>query len=210
MKQITWKTIKKKISWLKPTPKNYKIAVEDGSARVDKSLEKYGFAGSMIANVDGTLINGNRRTEKLKKKHGNNYMVEVSIPSRKLTPKEVQEFAAIFDFARAGETDLAEIKKDYGTTAGFFKVWGIHMPKTAVDNLKELEKATINPRIDGGKPTKKEEQSVSKPLTLMFVGKENEQFITMAEKLYPIFKTDNVTDLSFKALQSLCKQHKIK
>jgi hypothetical protein len=104
---------------------------------------------------------------------------------------------------------LAEIKKDYGTTQGFFKAWGISMPKSAVDNLKELEKATIKPNnVKEGK--KVIIQSVNKPLTLIFVSDEHDEFISIGESLYPLFKTDNITDLSLNVFRYVKKNYKPK
>ena len=198
MKQITWTTVYKPVNWFKPTPINYKLAVDDGSERLNTSMQKFGFAGSLIANLDGTIINGNSRHKKLKAQ--GETKIKVDVPSRKLTPKEVQEFAAIFDFARAGEVDLAGIKKDYGTTKGFFKMWGLDMPSEAIKNINELEKAKIKPNGKG--PAKKQIEPVtSKPLTLVFSSIEHGEFISIAESMYEKFKTDNITDLALKVFR---------
>lgn len=205
MKNITWKTYVKPLTWLKPTPINYKLAVDDGSERLNQSMKKFGFAGSLIANLDGTIINGNSRKAKLLKE--GNKTCEVSLPSRKLTPKETQGFAAIFDFARAGEVDLASIKKDFGTTKGFLEMYGLDMPAAAVKNLQELEKAKINSNAKRSSKAKAE-VIVSKPLTLVFTASEHAEFIAIAESLYSTFKCDNITDFLMKLVKQAKKTYR--
>lgn len=85
IQKITWKTIDIAISKIKPTPNNFKIKTEDGSARFNTSVDNYGLAGSVILNSDYTLIDGNTRWEKAKSLGMKT--IAASMPSRKLAPK---------------------------------------------------------------------------------------------------------------------------
>jgi hypothetical protein len=200
MKKITWKSIDKyPVAKIKPTPNNYKLKTEDGTKRLHHSIDKYGRAGQVILNLDGTLINGNSRVEKAKA-DGDKY-ISASVPNRMLTKKEFTEFSALFDAAVAGEVDMLRIKDELGTTAGFFKEWGFELPKQALNKLAELEanEAVVNPTANRKLP--KELQALDqRPISLLFSRDEAEQYITIAESLYKKYKVDNVTDLSMKLM----------
>lgn len=202
-KQIKWKAVEVLISKIKPTPNNFKLKTEDGLARFKHSVESYGLAGVVILNTDYTLIDGNTRVEKAKEL--GEKKIWASIPDRKLTPKEFTEFAAMYDFAKAGEVDIERIKDELGTTESFFKSWGVDIPMKAQEKLKELEQQKIVGRV------KKEEQFKElnyRPITLSFTNTESDEYIKLAESLYKHFQTDNVTDLSLKLIKYVRKQIK--
>lgn len=202
-KQIKWKAVEVLISKIKPTPNNFKLKTEDGLARFKHSVESYGLAGVVILNTDYTLIDGNTRVEKAKEL--GEKKIWASIPDRKLTPKEFTEFAAMYDFAKAGEVDIERIKDELGTTESFFKSWGVDIPMKAQEKLKELEQQKIVSRV------KKEEQFKElnyRPITLSFTNAESDEYIKLAESLYKHFQTDNVTDLSLKLIKYVRKQIK--
>lgn len=202
---ITWKVIEVPISKIKPTPGNFKLKTEDGSARFKTSVENYGLAGSVIINTDYTLIDGNTRLEKAKEMGMKK--IFASMPSRKLTAKEFTEFAAMYDMARAGEVDIKRIKDELGTTEAFFKKWGIEMPKVALNKLAELElqEKVIN-------PTKKRDTSIqvaaTRQLTLIYTAEEADRLIALAESLYPKLKVDNLSDAVLKLFTNAKKFYK--
>ncbi len=201
-----WKTISIPVNKINPTPENYKLKTDEGQDRFDKSVDLYGRAGAVIVNAkekDGsyTLINGNTNVDKAKEL-GEKY-IDASVPNKKLSPKEFKEFAAMFDAIRAGEVDVLRIKEEIGTTADFFKRWNWEPPTKVLKNLAQLEKAQI---IPNGKKAKKEvEEAQTRPITLLFVADESEEYIRLAESLYTRFKADNVTDLSLKVLRYVKK-----
>lgn len=196
-KIITWKNIQVEVSKIKPTPNNFKLKTEDGTARFKTSVKDYGLAGSVILNADFTLIDGNTRVEEAKERGIKK--VWASMPDRKLTPKEFNEFSAMYDMARAGEVDVLRIKQELGTTDNFFKKWGFELPKASLDKLAQLEanEAVVNPtssrKIDAKEITLRQ-------ITLLFTVKEAEEYIRIAESLYSKFKVDNITDLSMKLM----------
>jgi hypothetical protein len=206
MKKISWSNKLVEVSKIKPTPNNYKLKTEDGTARFNTSTEKFGLAGSVILNADFTLIDGNTRWEKAKELKQKK--IWASMPDRKLTPKEFVEFSAMYDMARAGEVDLFRIKEELGTTDAFFKTWGFELPKNALSKLAEMEKneAVINPTREANKALEKE--IATSRITLLFTPAEAAEFIKLAESLYSKFKVDNVTDLSLKVLKYVKKSIK--
>lgn len=197
MKGITWKVVRVPVSKIKPTPNNYKLKTEDGTARFNTSIKKYGLAGAVILNADFTLIDGNTRWEKAKELKEKT--IDASMPSRKLTPKEFQEFSAMYDMARAGEVDVLRIKEELGTSKDFFKTWGFELPKTALNKLAELEanEAVVNPTASR-KIAPEAREIPLRQVNLLFTAEEAEKFLNAAESIYQKFKVDNVTDLCMK------------
>jgi len=209
LKPIEWKTIRVRAKTIKPTPNNFKLKTQEGLARLDTSLERYGMAGSLILNKDLTLINGNSRWEKALKT--NVEWLECSVPDRMLTAKEFTEFAAMFDFAVAGEVDILRIKEELGTTDSFFKAWGLPVPsKTAISKLAELEakEGVINPTQAKAKAGPKE--IATSRITLLFLKDEYDEYLHLAESLYSHFKVDNVTDLSLAIIRRIAKELNVK
>lgn len=196
MKTIHWKSVEVELSKIKPTPSNYKIKTDEGLARFQHSATTYGIAGTVILNLDYTLIDGNTRFEDAKSKGYKK--INASIPSRLLTPKEFKEFAAMYDYARAGEVDLMRIKKEIGTTKSFFKEWGLGDIPGVMENLAALDKADGKIVAAKAGVQKPDNQVVTRPVTLLFTSNENETFIAKAEALYSKYKVDNVTDLVYK------------
>lgn len=204
VKTIKWKAIEVEVSKIKPTPNNFKLKTEDGTARFKTSVESYGLAGTVILNSDFTLIHGNTRVDKAKEL--GQKKIWASMPDRKLTLKEFTEFAAMYDMARAGEVDILRIKEELGTTDSFFKKWGMDVPEVALAKLAEMEEkeAVVNPT--GSRKIAEEAKEIPlRPITLLFTAEEAKRYLEMAELLYKIFKVDNVTDLSMKVLEFVKK-----
>jgi hypothetical protein len=201
---ITWKVRSVPISKIKPTPNNFKLKTEVGLGRFRHSMQKYGLAGAVILNADFTLIDGNSRIDEAKE-YGIK-AVDASLPSRKLTPKEFNEFAAMYDFARAGEVDVLRIQEELGTSKDFFKAWGMEMPEKALSKLAEMEKndKVVNP-TQARKIDEKQREIATSRIALSFTPEEANEYIRLAESLYARFKVDNVTDLSLKVLRYVKK-----
>jgi hypothetical protein len=206
MKTIKWKTVSVELSKIKPTPNNFKLKTEDGTARFKESVKSYGLAGAVILNADFTLIDGNTRVQQAKEMGLKK--IDASMPDRKLTPKEFTEFAAMYDMARAGEVDILRIKDELGTSKDFFKKWGFDIPEKQLAQIGKLDEAAITPKQKVEQFKKAEEESTR--VTLLFNSKEAEEYIKLCEAMYKHFKVDNVTDLSLAALRSIKKQLKIK
>lgn len=124
-KQITWEPKKVKVKDLIDNPKNPKILNEKGRSRLQKTLAKYGLAGTIICNTDLTIIDGHSRRKELE--DGGQQEVWVSVPSRKLTDKEYKEFNAVIDLARAGDPDTMMIEEIIGEEA--MDEWDIQTSK---------------------------------------------------------------------------------
>lgn len=164
-KTISWKSIRVLTSSIDPTPTNYKIKSDLGRERLKASLKSFGMAGNAVCNYSDkkgrfTLIDGNSRHDRAiadKEK-----WMWISVPSRKLTPKEFKEMSAIFDFAVAGEVDIERIEKDLGTSRAFFEKYKMLIPARVLEtigkNSKPLEE-NFDPKKERDKD-EKEKKSV--------------------------------------------------
>lgn len=90
-KSLTWHTMQLKLNQLKKWSRNPRQADKKQTEDLQKSLNKFNLAAPLVINTDNTIIGGHFRYELLLKKHGKDGVVDVRIPNRKLTPKEVEE-----------------------------------------------------------------------------------------------------------------------
>lgn len=193
---------------IKPTPKNYKIKTALGQERLTQSLEMFGLASTVVCNLDYSLIDGNSRLEQAKER--GEKKIWVSLPSRKLTPKEYIEMSAMYDVAKAGEVDMERIEGDLGTTKEFFEKWNLAVPMHLLEKMGKGADPIINgtsgPTKGKGKkegPVKVIEESFI--VQLHFDEKEEKQFRAMEEKLRVKMKTSSTTDTVFQAFKKLLK-----
>jgi hypothetical protein len=116
---IQWEPKKVKVDDLIENPKNPKTLNETGKKRLQKSLSKFGLAGTIICNSDLTIIDGHsRKTELLA---AGIEEVYVSVPSRALTDQEYKEFNAIIDLAQAGDPNFVMMEEIFQDE--FFEEW---------------------------------------------------------------------------------------
>lgn len=144
MKQITWQSKKVLTSSIDPTPTNYKIKSDLGKERLRQSLKAFGMAGNVACNYSDKsgrwdIIDGNSRWEQAVDRKEK--FLWISIPSRRLTPKEYKEMSAMFDFAKAGDVDVERIEQDLGTTKDFFDKWGMLVPASILQTLGKNQKS---------------------------------------------------------------------
>ena len=86
---IKWHLETRKISSLKPHPKNPRRLTKEQHAHLRYNLNKFGMAAKPEVNIDGQIIGGHMRI-KVWKELGNNE-VECNVPDRLMTPEEVDE-----------------------------------------------------------------------------------------------------------------------
>jgi DNA modification methylase len=137
-KPITWSLVEMKASDLKPNPNNPKKRDDKGFERLKKSLSKFGKVFDGIVNKDMSLIDDHSRLE-----INGTDKVKVFVPSRLLTEKEYKEMNAVFDIAKAGESDIQILEETF--TDEFFEEWQI-------DRGKKIE--AVEDSFDGMAPKK--------------------------------------------------------
>lgn len=87
--EIEWHIERRKVSLLKPYSKNPRKITKDQYEHLKRNIKKFGLIDKPFINLDNTLIGGHQRT-RLWKEFGYDE-VDVFVPSRMLTEKEVEE-----------------------------------------------------------------------------------------------------------------------
>lgn len=198
--EIIWSPKQVLVKDIKPTEKNYKIKTDLGKERLQASLKSFGIAGTVIVNTDLMLIDGNSRLEEMIAKGAKK--IWVSYPNRRLTPKEFTEMSAMYDFAKAGEVDMARIEADLGTSADFFNKYKMTIPLSLLENLGKNAPIKGLEYPEEGSGQASPEQSDILMVQLFFTVKQETEFRKMEEVLKKKLKTDNTTDTVFKALKA--------
>lgn len=220
MKEINWYSVEVGILNISHTEKNYKIANALGRERLKQSLKSFGIAGNVVCNWSGKmgdikkldLVDGNSRLdeaiEKQKKK------LWVSVPDRKLTPKEFQEMSSMFDASNAGDVDMERIKGDLGKTKDWYDKWNLGVPKHLLDKLGAKQQATYKKE----KESKKAETKVTADknlnertmIQLLFSTREAEEYRALEEKLSAKLRTKGTNETALVCMKELAKLLKIK
>ena len=92
MLKLTWKTEKRKINALIPYDKNPRRLTEEQAAQLTRSLEKFNLVEIPAVNTDGVIIAGHQRLAIMKALGRGAEVVDVRVPSRKLTEAELKEY----------------------------------------------------------------------------------------------------------------------
>lgn len=204
--KIKWSSKLVDVASIKPTPTNYKIKTELGQERLKQSLKMFGLAGNVVVNPDGkgyVLIDGNSRL--IEAKEAKEKKIWVSVPNRRLTPKEFKQMSAMFDFAKAGEVDTERIFKDLGTSKDFYNAWSVEVPMEILDKIGKHTKVDIKEFPDSKKTKGTDSAGAANVMMiqLFLTSKQEALFRKQEEKLAKKFKTDNITDTVFKAFMSI-------
>lgn len=108
---INWTTEKRKVSDLKDYAKNPRRFTEKGIADLRASMERLGYIDPIAINTDGTIIGGHARKKTLKALGLKE--VDVRVPDRELTEKEIDEAIIRLNKNIAGEWDMDAIANNF-------------------------------------------------------------------------------------------------
>ena len=133
---ITWEPKWVKVADLVENPANPKILNEKGKGRLQKTLSRYGLAGTIVVNQDLSIVDGHSRKKEMQDQGVSD--VWVSVPSRLLTEKEYKELNAVFDLAKAGDPDMLFIEEEFGDE--FIQEWDLEkgMKADAMEDEYEI------------------------------------------------------------------------
>lgn len=144
MRTITWSNEERELVALKKWPRNPRKASQKQKEDLELSLQKFNVADPIIINKDNTIIGGHFRFKILKEKNAKT--VDVRVPDRQLTAKEVEELNLRLN-KNLGDWDLdilANFDERILLDVGFDKgeldsVFGINIDEE-FDVEKELKK----------------------------------------------------------------------
>lgn len=146
---ITWKIETRKISELKDYSKNPRKLSPQQAEHLKTSLQKFGLIDKPIINLDNTIIGGHQRKKTLKKLGIKE--IEVNVPDRHLTEKEVEELNIRLN-KNTGEWDFKTLEVDWQIND--LLEWGFVVDE--FPEIKEIEEGSEDPQ-DNLEPAKDED-----------------------------------------------------
>lgn len=136
MKRIIWKIEKRKLTDLKPHPKNPRQFTQKGMKDLENSINSIGFMQPININQDGTILSGHARTLKLQEM--GEIEVDVYVPDRLLTPKQEEEVLLRANANTAGQWDFNILINEFEDFE--LQEWGLEIPQANIDEnqIKDL------------------------------------------------------------------------
>jgi ParB-like chromosome segregation protein Spo0J len=145
---IVWSTEQRKISDLVPYPNNPRRLTEKQKTDLQKSIERFNLAEIPAINVDGTILAGHQRLKILASLGRGEETIDVRVPSRVLTPTEMQEYN-IRSNQNTGEWDFDLLADEFGHDD--LIEWGFEEGEILRPDFDPIEEEP--PRLDQKKPT---------------------------------------------------------
>ena len=90
--KLTWSTVKRRLGDLVPHTLNPRVASEEFRKKLIEMLQKFGLVEIPAVSLDGTILAGHQRIAALLALYGPDHVIEVRIPSRKLTEAEQKSY----------------------------------------------------------------------------------------------------------------------
>lgn len=137
MEKLTWETKKVKVKDLIQLDINPRKISETKKQKLVESLERFNLVEIPAVNTDMQIIGGNQRVTALMLVGRGEEEIDVRMPNRKLTKKEVKEYAIISN-THAGEFDFEILELEFADISMEeigFDVVGWDDWKTKQDNL---------------------------------------------------------------------------
>lgn len=135
MSKIIWHTEKRKLSELKNWEKNPRTISKEEKEKLKKSLEELGNFEPLVINIDGTVIAGNQRLDI--EKEGGNTEIEVNVPSRELSEKEVKKIGVISN-RHSGVWDMDILANEFEDVLGELGFDEL-LSRTDIGNEEEID-----------------------------------------------------------------------
>lgn len=90
--QLEWTTQKRKVNDLLPLEINPRKITEAKRMKMIESLQKFNLVDIPVSDIDSTIISGHQRLRALQAIGRGEELIDVRVPNRKLTEKEIKEY----------------------------------------------------------------------------------------------------------------------
>lgn len=111
-KKLQWSTEPRRVGDLKLLDFNPRKISEEQKQKLRESLEKFGLVEIPALDFDNVVISGNQRTGILKLTEGDDHVIDVRVPNRKLTELELKEYNLTAN-THAGEFDIDSLLENF-------------------------------------------------------------------------------------------------
>lgn len=132
MAQLKWTTEKRKINDLIPYSQNPRQMTDKQNKDLTKSLEKFDLVEIPAINTDGTILAGHQRLRIMQQLGRGEEIIDVRVPNRLLTEKEVQEYN-IRSNKNTGEFDFDILANAFETED--LLDWGFEESELKIDKI---------------------------------------------------------------------------
>ncbi len=109
MKKLTWHTVQKRVNDLIPQDVNPRTITDKQMSDLKKSLTRYNLVEIPAIDINGKILAGHQRIKALQFLGRGEEVIDVRIPSRKLTEKEAKQYL-IASNALGGDWDFEKLK----------------------------------------------------------------------------------------------------
>lgn len=141
---ITWKIEKRNIEELRGYDKNPRKFTEKGLKDLKKSLQKCGDANIITINADNTVLGGHARLTVMKQLGYTE--VDVKVPEKQLSEKQVQEVVVRLNANTAGEWDLDKLQADFELDE--LQEWGLDIEFETLEEEKEIVEDEVPEEVE--------------------------------------------------------------
>ena len=131
---ITWEIQKRNIEDLIGYDKNPRKFTDKGLKDLKKSLQNCGDANIITINADNTVLGGHARLTVMKQLGYKE--VDVKVPTKQLTEKQVQEVVVRLNANTAGEWDLEKLEADFNLDE--LQEWGLDIEFNTEEEPQEV------------------------------------------------------------------------
>jgi len=128
---VYWTNEKRKLSQLKPWPRNPRQIKSDQAKRLGESFDQFGQVETLAIGPDGEIYNGHQRLNVLMVEQGADYEVDVRVASRPLTEKEREKLTIYLHKGAAGEWDFDVLANEF--ELGDLLDWGFDKKELDLD-----------------------------------------------------------------------------
>lgn len=146
MPKLQWTTEKRKVDDLVPYEKNPRKISEEQINQLKKSIQKFDLVEPPAIDISGTILSGHQRIKVMKAIGWGDKEIDVRVPNRKLTPREIDEInlrmnknRGEFDFDLLKEFD-EDILRDVGFGDEITELFDVEVQEDDFDVEKEVEK----------------------------------------------------------------------
>ncbi len=133
--QIEWVMERREIEELTPHPQNPRYFTDKGMSDLKASIGRFGLAQPININRDGTVISGHARLETMRKMGKTE--VDVYVPSRVLTPNEVDQLMVRMNKNEAGEWDNQMLQEFFNPND--LMAWGFEKKELPFLNEEKVD-----------------------------------------------------------------------
>ena len=141
---IIWKVEKRNIDDLIGYDKNPRKFTEKGLKDLKKSLLNCGDANIITINADNTVLGGHARLTVMKQLGYKE--VDVKVPEKQLSEKQVQEVVVRLNANTAGEWDLDKLQADFELDE--LQEWGLDVEFETLEEEKEIVEDEVPEEVE--------------------------------------------------------------